>query len=612
MRVKYIIFYSLLLLSFFSQAQGETDQQLAQHYYSNGDFEKAKIYYEKLYEKDPSKFNFNRYYECLTQTGDVERAEKTIKKQISANRNDLEYKVLLGQFYEEHKETEKAQKIYTQLIDDIEPDASYVINLFNAFKSRGRNDLALQTIEKGRKLLKDSYPLHFQFAEVYGATGQTEKMIDEYISVLEYSSSYLVTVQTFISRQFDLSDSESKEYELLKSRLLDKIQKNPNEAIYSEMLVWLFVQRKNFSGALVQVQALDKRLDEQGRRVYELGRMCVENKEYETARKAFKYVTNLGEDKLFYYQAENALLNTRFLEITSNRNYTSEELNDAIEEYQNTLNRVGKKRSSIPLIIELSHIKAFYADRSNEAIELLNEALAIPGITDMQKAELKMQLADVHVLHGDIWEASLLYMQVETDFKFEPIGHEAKFKNARIFYYDGEFDFAQSQLSVLKESTSKLIANDALKLSLLITDNFGLDSNYQAMTWFSNADLLIEQHKFPEAFQLFDSIITTYPYHSLGDEILLRKSKAMQLQGNWTQAISYLEELLKYHKEDILADDALFQLGDIYENHLNDKEKAGEFYKTILFDYKGSLYSIEARRRFRAIRGDKVDESDEL
>ena len=213
-----------------------------------------------------------------------------------------------------------------------------------------------------------------------------------------------------------------------------------------------------------------------------------------------------------------------------------------------------------------------------------------------------MQLADIHVLHGDVWEASLFYMQVDKDFKYEPIGHEAKFKNARIFYYDGEFDFAQSQLDVLKQSTSKLIANDALKLSLLITDNFGLDSNYTAMSQFARADLLIEQHRYDKAYELFDSIMKEFPAHSLGDEILLKKAYAMQLRGQWNEAIEQLERLLKLHKADILADDALFQLGDIYQNHLMNNAKAAEYYRIILFDYKGSLYSEEARKRFKELR----------
>ena len=270
--------------------------------------------------------------------------------------------------------------------------------------------------------------------------------------------------------------------------------------------------------------------------------------------------------------------------------------------------RAGKRRATLSLIIELAHIQAFYSNQASIAITNLEDALKLPGLTDMQRGEVKMQLADILVLKGDIWEASLYYMQIDKDFKFEPIGHEAKFKNARIFYYDGEFDFAQSQLSVLKESTSKLIANDAMKLSLLITDNFGIDSNYTAMTWFANGDLLIEQHRYEEAFALFDSIVKNFSYHSLSDEILLKKSRAMQLQGKWVEAATYLEELLKYYSEDILADDALFQLGDMYENLLNDKEKAAEFYKRILFNYKGSLYVVEARKRFRALRGDKPEE----
>ncbi len=607
------VLFLIVFSSFAVQAQVDTDLQLAQHYYSSGDFDKAKIYYVKLFDKDPSKYNFLRYYECLIQTNDKKEAEKILKKQCSSNRNDLEYQVMLGQFYEENQEPEKAQKLYASLIDDLQTDPNSIISLFNAFKAKGRNDLALTTIEKGRKLLKGTYPLHFQFAELYGATGQKEKMIAEYLDLLDFHSSYASSIQSLLSRQIDFSADESKEYDLLKNALLERIQKKPDVSVYSEMLVWLFIQKRNFSGALTQMQALDKRLNEQGRRVLDLGRICVENKEYETARKCFKYVTNLGTEQLYYYQAETALLNTRFLEVTTNRNYSKEELDVTLLEYKTTIDRIGKKRSSISLIIEMCHIQAFYANQAPDAISTLTQALTIQGLTDMQKSEVKMELADIHVLHGDIWEASLYYMQIETDFKFEPIGHEAKFKNARIFYYDGEFDFAQSQLSVLKESTSKLIANDALKLSILITDNFGLDSNYQAMTWFANGDLLVEQHRYEEAFVLYDSIIKTYPYHSLGDEILIRKSKAMQDQGKWTEAIAFLEELLKYNGEDILADDALFQLGDIYENHMNNKEKAAEYYKTLLFNFKGSLYSVEARKRFRTIRGDQnITEEDEL
>lgn len=604
-------FLLIILLFFFAVpvfAQTETDRELAQYYYTNGEFDKAISYYQKLYDTDPSRFHFNRLYECLISQKEIKSAEKLIKKQISLNKYEIDYQVILGQFHEETGEPDKAQKIYNDLIDNLSADAGSIIALFNSFKGKGRNDLALATIEKGRKLLKDSYPLHIQFADLYGATGQTDKMISEYINLIEFHSGYLSSVQTLLSRQFDLSDENLIEYDLIKKAILEKTQKNPNDVVFSEMLIWLFIQRKNFNGALIQAQAMDKRQEGQGQKVFELGNICVENQDYVSARKAFQYIIDLGSEKLYYFHAGNALLNTRFLEVTKGKSFTQEDLNATITAYNGAIAKQRNKRTAFQLILELAHIEAFYADRSDSAILRLDEALLIPGLTDIQKAEIKMQLADIHVLHGDIWEASLLYMQVESEFKYETIGHEAKFKNARIFYYDGEFDFAQSQLSVLKESTSKLIANDALKLSLLITDNFGLDSNYQAMIWFAQGDLLIEQHKFELAFELLDSITEVYPYHQLGDEVLLRKANAMLKMGEWLKAKSFLEELLKYYREDILADDALFTLATIAEENELDNVRASELYKQILFEIPGSLYSDEARKRFRRLRGEPVED----
>lgn len=592
-------------------AQPNSDVQLANHYYNNGEFSKAKEYYEKLYKREPLKIYFERYYQCLIAENDLKNAEKLLKQQIQQSNGAVEYNVMLAQFYEENQEQSKADKIYKSLVDNISPNPTAIINLFNAFKSKGKNDLAFLTISKGRSLLKNSYPLHYQFAEYYGAMKETKKMIQEYLDLVDYSANYKTSVQNVLSRIIDFSESSSEEFIALKTELLTRTQSKPDNTTISEMVTWFFIQSKDFPTALIQEQSMDKRMDFKGRRVYDLGVICVENHDYTTARKAFTYVKNLGESSPLYYQAENAMLNTRYKEIITARNLSQGEINETVSEYESTLNRIGKNYRSLPLIIELAHIQAFYNDNSGKAIDLLNEALNIEHLTDMQRAEVKMKLGDIHVLHGDIWEASLFYMQVDKDFKFEPIGQEARFKNARIFYYDGEFNYAQSQLDVLKQGTSKLISNDAIQLSLLITDNFGLDSNYTAMFWFATADLLIEQHKYDQAFQLFDSIIQQFPYHSLGDEILIKKAQAMQQQGKWSEALAYLDELLKYYGNDILADDAWFMKGEIYQYHLFDNEKAMECYKEILFRYRGSLHTTEARKRFRELRGDVIQEHDE-
>jgi tetratricopeptide (TPR) repeat protein len=611
--MRIIVLFSLFFLSRFSYSQTETDIQLAQYYYTNGEFEKASTYYEKIYENDPSKVIFTRYYECLMETKDIKTAEKILKKQVNINRGDLDLRVTFAQFYEEIEELPKARKIYEEILDEVNSNAGLTIQIYQAFVARGKFDLAKTCLDKGRKLAP-GYPFNFQYADYYSLMGNKPEMMREYIEYLELQPNMKESIQLAINSRVNLSKSDSPDFIALKEMLIARTQKTNAPLIYSEMLIWLFIQNQNFNGAFIQAQALDKRVQGDGSRVMELGLVCVENKSYEIARKCFDYIIALGSSQPLYFEAQKSLLNTRFIEITTNRAYSAVEIQGTIQDYTDALSRLGKSKFTFQIILELAHIKAFYGNQIMESIELLTNLLATPGLTDMQRAQVKMKLADVQVLGGDIWEASLLYMQVDNDFKFEQIGNEAKYKNARVFYFDGEFDFAQGQLNVLKESTSKMIANDALQLSVMITDNYGLDSNYQAMLWFATAERLIEQHRYDSAFVLLDSIQVTFPMHSLADEILFRKGKAMEDQGKWKEAVDYYSDLLKFHSDDILGDDALFRLAEIEENQFLNKEKALEYYKRLIIDFKGSLFSTEARARIRSLRGDaNIDvDSDEL
>ncbi len=607
--MKKLIILTFLLRSFCLSAQSETDIQLAQHYFINGEFDKATSYYEKLYSSQSTKIYFTRYLECLIQIKDFKTAEKTIKKFISQNKNDMEIQVVLGEFYEDIDEPQKSAKVYEELLSVLSADPGEIINLFQLFVGKRKFDLAKKVLDKGKKNAP-YYPFNFQYADLYSLTGNNRLMIEEYINYLILQPTMFESIQNAISSRIDLSKSDGKDYLILKEILLQKIQADNSNFIYSEMLIWLFVQNKNFSSAFTQVVALDKRIQGDGSRVLDLGNICLENKSYDIARNCFNYIITLGSDNQYYIEGQKLLLNSRFTELTTNRAFSQVEIDATLADYSSVLARLGKTKFTIGILNEQAHILAFYADRAAEAIVILQDAILVQSLTDIQRAQLKMQLADIEVLKGDIWEASLLYMQIDKDFKFEAIGDEAKYKNARIFYFDGEFDFAQSQLNILKESTSKIIANDAMNLSVSITENFGLDSNYSAMTWFSSAELLIEQHKYLEAFTLFDSIQLNYPLHSLADDILYRKAKAMEMQGKWAESCMLYEDIIKFYSKDIFADDALFRLGDIYEQILLEKDKALEYYKKLAIDYKGSFYGAETIKRIRILRGDKNVEED--
>lgn len=578
-----------------------TDEQLAIYYFNEGDCEKALPYFEKIYEYNPSEFTFKRYLSCLKESNQDKSAIRLIESQISHHPYNIEYQVALGDEYEHQKNQKKADKSYQDLIDNLTANPRVIIDLQKAFSNLGKHELALKTLEKGNQILKGNYPLNIQFAEVYGALNQDEKMIKEYINLLDYNPGMISSLKMLIPRMIDFDEEENERFKMFQNELIRKIQKNPNDHIYSELLVWALVQRRNFPAALIQSKALDKRTTNDGREVYKLGNQAAQNNDFSTARSAFKYIIELGQERPYYYSAEQLLLNTRYKEITTLRNYTVEQVNETIQEYQQTLERMPKNGKALPIIRELAYIQAYYGNQPKAAINTLEEALKLPKYNDVEEAKIKLLLADVMILRNNVWDASLLYMQVEKQFKYEPIGQEAKFKNARIFYYDGDFIFAQSQLDVLKEATTRLIANDAMNLSILITDNLGLDSNYTAMRQFAKADLLLEQHKYDQAFELYDSITDIFPDHKLKDDILMRKSQAYQFKGEWNIAIELLQKIVDKHGDDILADDALYQIAQIYENHLFDNKMAGEYYFQLMRDYPGSLFVTEARKAYRNI-----------
>ena len=611
MRARNLLLFLFLFGALSLSAQTSTDLQLAQYYYNNAELDKALGYYEKIYAQDQSKAIFLPYYSCLIDQKDFKTAEKVLRKQIGLNKQDYEVRLMAATFYEDQDDAAKAKKIYEELIAELSPNPGQTIAVYQAFAAKGKFDFAKRALDTGQKL-SPNYPFNFQYADYYALVGDKRAMLNSYLDYLAQQPTILESIQQAIGSRMDLSLASGPDFLLAKEVLLQKVQQANTPLVFNQMLIWLFVQNRDFSGATTQVIALDKRMKSDGREVLELGQICVENAIYDQAYRCFQHVIDLGAEQPNFYEAQLALLNTRFLQVTQFRNFASTEIQQCITDFELALGRLGKTRATFQVSLQLAEIRAFYAQQIDSAIAELQELMKLPGLTDMQRAQAKMLLADIQVLGGDIWEASLIYMQIDNDFKFEVIGAEAKFKNAKIFYYDGEFEFAQAQLDVLKEGTSRFISNDAIQLSVFITDNYGLDSNYQVMLWFATADRMIAQQKYDSAFVLYDSIQRAFPYHALSDEILYRKGLAMEQRGEWQRAIGYYEDLLKLHGQDILADDALFHMAEIQELRLLDKAAAETLYKRLLMEYKASLFGAEARKRIRLMRGDALSESEDI
>jgi tetratricopeptide (TPR) repeat protein len=585
------------------------DSKLASHYFQKGDFEKASLYYSKLYQENPSNFHYEQLLKCHTGLLQYDDAEKLIRGHIRKNPGQPKFLVELGQLYAAQEEPDKAKKEYEKALKSLQPEPNQVRQLANAFIKADEPEMALETYERGEKLMKGAYPFFYEKANVQGMMGNVEAMIESYLDLIADNPGYLQTVQNSLNRYMDV-DQGDKNAEFLREELLRRSQRNPDMIIFQEMLIWMYIQQNDLYSAMIQSKALDKRNDEGGERLLELARIAGGTGNWSVAKKCYDYVADLGETGKNYMLARVGAVQVMDRQFKEEKLTDKQALNELDGLYEQTINALGKTAKTIELVQNAARLKAYYLNDVPTARSMLEEALTIPGLSVEQQAGIKLDLGDLHVLQNDIWEASLYYSQVDLDFKYDILGHEARFRNARVSYYAGDFNWCQAQLDVLKASTSKLIANDAMELSLMITDNLGLDSNAVPLSAFSRAELLIFQHRFDEAIALLDSLEEAFPMHALGDNVLFQRYRIDYALAEYDSAATHLVELLDLYGLDMLADNALYELGILYEDKIRDDVKAQEYFERLLFEHPGSIFVVEARQRFRRLRGDDDIELD--
>jgi len=603
-----VVLFALYSLNVFAQGGDAEKESLAKQYYNLGDFEKANQLYGELYDAYQGNNYYKFYRTTLLELGYYDEAEKLSKKHFKRY-NQGSTLVELGEVYQLQGDLKKSEEAFDQAIDVIRDFPNQVYQIATAFTKAGEIQRALDAYLLARKLnSRNNYS--FQVADIYSQLGRMEDMFREYISLLDVNPNYLQSVKNILSRSIS-DDPENENNLLLKRLVLSEVQGGGPE-IYTDLLIWLYVQEKSYSSALRQVKALDKRSNGDQSRVYELANTCKNNQAFDIAIEAYDYIIEVGDDSPYYLDARIGKLRVFQDRIIGKNQYTEEDLHRLENEYNATLGEFGYNEFTVLLMRDLAHLQAFYMAKPDTAMGLLDRAIAIGTADRKDIARCKLELADILLLEDYVWDAILLYGQVEKEFSEDVLGQEAKFRRARVSYFQGDFNWAKAQLDVLKSSTSKLISNDAMKLSLLISDNTALDTTEAAMLEYARADFLSYQNQYESALEILEGMEFVYSGHSLIDEVLFKQGEIHSNLRNFERAAEKYAQVLTNYSFDLLADDAAFQLGWLYENHLNDKEKASEYYEKIIVDYPSSVYIVEARKRYRSIRGDRTDTKEEL
>ncbi|WP_452219729.1 tetratricopeptide repeat protein [Lacinutrix salivirga] len=590
-------YFLLLIVSFFSLTISAQNELLAGEYFKKGEFEKARIGYEKLYKKSPK--NRTILYQLIKTEQQLELYNDAELLIIEAlNKTNYEpLLVELGYNYQLKKDTINAKINYLKAMStiDINPNNAYGIG--RAFEQHSLLDYAIKSYKKAMEL-KPSLDFNSQLARIYGEQGDVEKMFNSYIGLSERNETYLNSVKRAFS-EFISEDSNNENNILLRKILLKKIQKEPNVQ-WNKMLSWLFIQQKDYHKAFIQEKAIYKRELENLDRINELAFIAINDDKKDIAKSIFEYLVNNTQDIDAKLKAHHHLLKLE-TDLADKKDYKTIQ-----KHYLELFDSYGKFSKTLDLQIAYAHFLAFNLENYTEATQILKTALDLK-LTVFQKARVKLELGDVLVLQEKYNEALIYYTQIQRRLKNSTLSQEARFKVAKTSYYKGDFKWAESQLKILKSSTSQLTANDALDLKLLIADNKEGDSLQTALKLYAKADLLDFQNKKDEAIKTLNTILNDHKTETIVAQALLKQALLFTEKKEFTKAADNYLKLITDYKESILVDDALFFLATIYEQELVKPEAAKKLYEQIIFEHKDSIYFVDARKRFRALRGDSLN-----
>jgi len=591
----------ILLLGFhFCSAQ---DLELAYTYYKQGEYDKAAEIYKKLSDdKKYASLIHMDYVAVLFKLRDYDTAEKFIKTQISRYGNTISYRADLAEVYENSGRKDQAMREFDKLIDEAAGSEMKALELMNFFYRNQKLELLVKLILKDREVTKNPYKLDTWLARTYNLLNMKDKMIEEVLSYGRRNGNPDY-VKATIQDAFVTED----EIKFIETLLFTRIQNEPNETFYSEILIWWFAQKGDFSRAFIQARSLDKRLNQGGSKVFELAYQSYQSKDYKNSARMYQYIMDEYPDGELYPYARTWMIKSKEEVVKNSYPIEDEAITDLIEQYKRLIADLGNNIKTAEAMRNMALLQAFYLHDYSGAISTLEMAIRSMNNNPRFRDQCKLDMGDIYLLKDEPWESTLLYMQVEKSQKEDNLGEIARLKNAKLQYYTGQFALSKDILDILKKATSKEISNDAMQLSLLIEDNTGLDTSETALARFSKVDLLIFQNKYEESIRVLDTLYKEYNAHALADEILWLRANTLLKVNRVPEAVNDLNTIVEKYAGDILADDALFLLARVTDENLKDKQKAMELYRRVLTEFPGSIFNAQARIRFRELRGDYVN-----
>lgn len=594
----------LLLLITTTTFGQSSEAQLANEYYINGDKDKALSSYKKVIRnKEDIQYVHANYFALLVADNNYTEAEKYLAKVTKQFPGKLEYQADVIYLYHITGQENKKSEYVAAVLENIKQNQYQLNQLSQMMSGRDMHQEAMEFLVLAREASKNPRAYALELAAIYRVLDQKENMINEYINyglINNRNTSY-------VKNLFQMLLTEPEDFEQLEKLLIERVQKDPDQFSYLELLIWINLQQKDFYGAFVQAKALDRRSGKPGDQSMRVADVAANNKSWQDAEEIYQYVVTTYPDAYHYTKARLELINVQKNFALSTFPIDQRQLLQIVNDYQKLYDELGPSSITYQALRDKCQLMSHHLGMKDQAIHQLNEIIANPAVPKNISADCKLLLGDIYLLVDRPWEASLLYGQVQKTNKYDQLGYDARLRNARLYYFTGYFSLANSYLRILKRATTKKIANNAIDLGLLISNNTILDTTDLAMQAFAAIEMLNYQNKTDSSEQALLAFIEQYPSHSLTDEAYYLLAESKLKKSEYQQAIEYLKKIVESYGQDILGDDAAFLIAQIKEDQVKDVQAAQELYRAFLTDYPGSLFVAEARKRLRNLRGDMIN-----
>jgi len=591
--------FSILILTLSIQKAWAQSPLLAKQLFQEEEFERASIIYEDLLKDQPNNPEYyENYLACLVYLDDYKNAKKLVRKYQKSSNHPMFRADEIWVLSEESGNDRKIQKIKESFFKDCNGQPNCIVFGARRLSDHVLKEDALWILKDAESKLGNVYNIANEIALLELQVGERFKALERYIEMMVRSNVQYHQLKQII----DTYVTDSSDIVQLQGILLKQVQKNPNVSALSEWLKWTFVSLQDWQKAFVFTRSLDQRMKEDGYRMFDLGFLCKTNLDLEMALQCFEYVVKKGPTGYNFQIAKSQWFEIKYELLLKSDSINSPKFNEYTAVLDSFVLQEGPSNFTLQPAIILSEIY-IRSNKINSGIEILELHANSPYLNKNIRAQSKVALADALITTGDVYTSELLLAQVEKEFKDDPIGQQAKFKRAELSFYRGDYEWANMQLDVLKGATTQLISNDAMELSLCITDNLGIDSNYAALEMYSQARLFFRQQWYDSAMIYARKLNLDFPGHALGDEVLMLRAQIEEAKNNFLEAADLYQALAETYPTDILADNALYKLAKIQQYKLNNSDKAQEYYKKLIENHTDSIFIGEARIEYRKLRG---------